>query len=146
MRLVVDASTLVAEALRERGRTLLRNPTLDLVAAAEAISETEHELRKRVDLIADRGHLDPEAAIRLMDAALAMIAARVALAEQEVYAARLEEALRRVPRDERDAPTVALAMTFDCGIWTADHDFFGCGVPTWTTETLLLHLAAGGDA
>ena len=53
-----------------------------------------------------------------------------------------EAAKRRVPRDENDWPTVALAMTLDCGIWTADADFLGCGVPTWTTETLLLHLDA----
>lgn len=47
---------------------------------------------------------------------------------------------RRIPRDPNDAPTVALALALDCGIWTNDNDFFGCGVPVWTTETLLLHL------
>ena len=51
-------------------------------------------------------------------------------------------ARRRVPRDPNDWPTVALALTLECGIWTADADFLGCGVPTWTTETLGLHLAA----
>lgn len=70
MRLVVDASTLVAEALRERGRRLLRHPTLDLIAATEAVSETEHELRKRVELIAQRGQLDVAAATHLVDATL----------------------------------------------------------------------------
>jgi predicted nucleic acid-binding protein len=35
---------------------------------------------------------------------------------------------------------VALALTLDCGIWTADQDFFGCGLPVSTTETLTLHL------
>jgi len=30
-------------------------------------------------------------------------------------------------------------------IWTLDKDFLGCGLPTWTTETLLTHLAAGQD-
>jgi PIN domain-containing protein len=42
-------------------------------------------------------------------------------------------------------PTVALALTLGgdegrCGIWTSDQDLLGCGVPTWTTETLLAHL------
>lgn len=145
MRLVVDASTLVAEALRERGRRLLSNPALDLIAPAEVVEETEHELRKRVDLIAERGHLDTETATGLLDVALAMIGARVLIAGREVYAARMEEARNRVPRDERDAPTVALAMALDCGIWTADQDFFGCGVPVWATETLALHLATTRD-
>ena len=53
------------------------------------------------------------------------------------------EAGDRVPRDPNDWPTVALAMTSGIGIWTSDRDFFGCGVPVWTTETLLTHLAAG---
>ena len=27
-------------------------------------------------------------------------------------------------------------------IWTRDNDFLGCGLPTWTTETLLAYLQA----
>ena len=53
---------------------------------------------------------------------------------------RLEEARRRIPSDPRDAPTVAVGLTLDCGIWTGDRDFFGCGLPVWTTETLQLYL------
>ena len=49
---------------------------------------------------------------------------------------------RRAPRDPRDWPTVALALTLEAGIWTADADFLGCGAPTWTTETLLLDAEA----
>jgi predicted nucleic acid-binding protein len=50
-------------------------------------------------------------------------------------------ALRRVPRDERDWPTVAAALTLDVSILTADADFLGCGVATWTVETLIAELA-----
>ena len=49
----------------------------------------------------------------------------------------LEQAHHRVPRDSNDAPTLALAL--QCSIWIADQDFFSCGVPVWTTETLRLH-------
>lgn len=146
MRLAVDASTLVAEALRARGRKLLAHPVLDLVAAADTWSETEHELRKRVTLIAERGHLEAALAAQLLDDALAMLAARVAIAPSEVYAESLEEARRRIPRDPRDAPTVALALTLGRGIWADDHDFFGCGLHVWTTETLQLHVGAGAGA
>ena len=31
-------------------------------------------------------------------------------------------------------------MTIDADIWTQDADFLGCGIPTWTTETLIAHL------
>jgi predicted nucleic acid-binding protein len=142
MRLAVDASTMVAEALRARGRAILAHPSLDLIVAAEAWSETEHELRKRVALLVAHGHLEAEPATQLLDDVLATLAVRVTLVPQEVYADRMEEARRRIPRDAKDAPTVALALTFDCGIWTNDRDFFGCGLPVWVTETLQQHLSA----
>ena len=144
MRLVVDASTLVAEVLRARGRRLLAHPDLDLAMAAEAWSEAEHELRKRTALLVERGHLEAGPAVRLLDEALAVITARVALVPHAVYSDRIEVARQRIPRDPRDAPTVALALVLGCGIWTGDRDFFGCGVPVWTTETLQLHLEDAG--
>lgn len=142
MRLVVDASVLVAEVLRARGRALLAHPRLDLVLAADTLSETEHELRQRVSLLVQLGHLEATLAERLLDEALATVAARVTLVPSEAYANHLEEAQRRIPRDPRDAPAVALAMVLGCGIWTADRDFFGRGLPIWTTDTLLRYLEA----
>ena len=59
---------------------------------------------------------------------------------RETYALERETALRRVPRDERDWPTVALAIALDAAILTADNDFLGCGCPTWTVETLSAEL------
>lgn len=139
MRLVVDASTLVAEALRARGRLLLAHPDLDLVVAAAAWSETEHELRKRTVQLVAYGHLEEAIASHLLDDVLAMLVTRVALVPATTYADQLEQARRRIPRDPADAPTIALALALDCGIWTADHDFFGCGIAVWITETLQLH-------
>ena len=141
MRLVVDASTLVAEALRARGRELLAHPALDLLVASEAWDETQHELRRRVALLAERGHLEDGEITRLLDAAVTAVTTVVTIVPEDVYASRIDEARTRIPRDPRDAPTVALALALDCGIWTGDRDFFGCGLPVWTTETLLLHLS-----
>ncbi len=141
MRLVVDASTLVAEALRARGRQLLAHPDLDLLVAEAAWSETEHELRKRVALLVKHGHLAVAPATQLLDEVLATLSERITLVPREVYSDRLAEAQRRIPRDPSDAPTVALALTLECGIWTNDRDFFGCGLPVWVTETLQSHLA-----
>lgn len=140
MRLAVDASTLVGEVLRARGRALLQHPDLDLVMAAEVWGETEHEPRKRAALLAQRGVLSETRAAQLVEDALAVIAVRVTVVPSDVYAARLDEARRRIPRDQRDVPAVALALALDRGIWAADRDFFGCGLPVWTTETLQLHL------
>ena len=139
MRLVVDASTLVAEALRKRGRELLAHPELDLVVAA-AWNEAAHELRRRVAQLVAHGHLEQATAMRLLDEVLATLPMLVTIVPAAVSDPFLEQAYRRVPRDPNDAPTVALALALECGIWTADHDFFGCGVAVWTTETLRLHL------
>lgn len=139
MRLVVDASALVAQALRAAGRLLLTDPRLDLLIAAEVSGEAQHEIRRRAALVAARLGLIGQDAAEFLRSAL-QAADRPTLWQPSGYSAYLAEAVRRVPRDPTDAPTVALALASDAAIWTTDLDFFGCGVPVWTTETLRLHL------
>ena len=43
-------------------------------------------------------------------------------------------------RDPDDWPVVATALLLDLPIWTEDQDFFGSGVPTWTTDRVELYL------
>src|SRR5699024_10040372 len=62
--------------------------------------------------------------------------------DRQFYAHNELIARRRVPRDPHDWPPVALAMTLQAGILTGDHDFLGCGCPTWTVETLREELDA----
>ncbi|MFN8635557.1 MAG: PIN domain-containing protein [Chloroflexota bacterium] len=140
MELAADASVLVAELLRARGVNLISNPALSLNLSAHAWSEVRHELPRRVAAGELRGRFSShEAAIALRDA-LALVERFVVVGPESTYVQWQSIARRRVPRDENDWPTVALALTLESGIWTADADFLGCGVPTWTTETLLLHL------
>ena len=47
-------------------------------------------------------------------------------------------------RDRSDWSYLALALTFDCPIWTEDQDFFGSGVATWTTDRVEIYLS-GSD-
>ncbi|MDJ0690039.1 MAG: PIN domain-containing protein [Xenococcaceae cyanobacterium MO_188.B32] len=70
-----------------------------------------------------------------------MAEAKVFVVPHEVYAAYETIARNRIPRDPNDWFTVALALTLEAAIWTSDNDFLGCGVATWTTDTLLTHLA-----
>ncbi|HSW06511.1 PIN domain-containing protein [Aquabacterium sp.] len=44
-------------------------------------------------------------------------------------------------RDPDDWPALACALALSCPIWTEDADFFGTGVPTWTTSRVRLFLA-----
>ena len=48
MIIVVDASVLVSQLLRKRGRELFAHPELRCVFAEEQWQEAEHELEKRL--------------------------------------------------------------------------------------------------
>lgn len=39
-------------------------------------------------------------------------------------------------RDETDWPVFAIALGFDCDVWSEDQDFFGTGVAVWTTNRI----------
>jgi predicted nucleic acid-binding protein len=65
------------------------------------------------------------------------------VATEAEYGEHEAAARDRIPRDPNDWPTVALALSLGIGIWTNDYDYFGCGIPVWTTQTLLTHLSTG---
>jgi predicted nucleic acid-binding protein len=143
IRVIADASVLVGELLRERGRKMFLNPDLNVFVAAEQWEEAEHELHRRLGVLASRG-LDP-ARRQLLEGRVQtfLTDGAVTVVPQDQYESMRDIALRRVPRDERDWPTVAAALALDASILTADADFLGCGVATWTVETLLAELANG---
>jgi hypothetical protein len=57
MIVVADASVLVGELLRERGRKLLLHPGLRVLVAEHQWEETEHELARRLDILESRAVL-----------------------------------------------------------------------------------------
>lgn len=140
MRLVVDANILVAELIRERGRKLIARPELELYMAEQAWSETTYELNKRIEKMIDRGIFSPSVGKNLLTNAIALAEVKVAIVPHEIYAPYETVASSRIPRDPNDWFTVALALTLVAAIWTSDNDFLGCGIATWTTDTLLTHL------
>lgn len=140
MRLVVDANILVAELIRGRGRKLISRPELELYMAEKAWSETTYELNKRIEKMIDRGVFSPSVGKNLLFDAIALAEARVAIVPHEVYSDYETVARNRIPRDPNDWFTVALGLALGAAIWTLDNDFLGCGIATWTTDTLLTHL------
>lgn len=141
MRLVVDANILVAELIRKRGREVIVHPELELYMAQMAWEETCYELGKRVERMIQKGVFSQEVGQHLLTQAIALAEVKVSIVPHEVYASYETIARQRIPRDPNDWFTVALALVLQVGIWTNDDDFFGCGLPTWTTETLLSHLS-----
>lgn len=142
MKLVVDANVLVAQALRWRGRELIEHPLLRLSITDRAWDEAVHELLRRSAALERRGRLLAGQGDKLRADVLALAEVNVRQIPVALYSHLETEARRRIPRDPDDWPTVALALALDAAIWTHDNDFLGCGVATWTTDTLLAHLEA----
>lgn len=140
LRLVVDTSVLVAELLRARGRARLSHPTLKLFIPEETWGEVRHELSRRVRYVMLRIGPEPDAGAALLTRCLSAVEVNVTIVLAATYTPLEATARRRIPRDPRDWPTVALALALDAGIWTEDGDFLGRGLPTWTTTTLIRHL------
>jgi predicted nucleic acid-binding protein len=134
---VADASVLVGELLRKRGRELLSHPRLRVLVAEHQWEEAEHELSRRLGILVSRKRLTAEQRASLEHTVSDLVDTQaIEVVPHETYARLEQPAIERVPRDQRDWPTVALAMALDAGILTGDNDFLGCGCPTWTVETL----------
>jgi predicted nucleic acid-binding protein len=136
MRLVVDTSVLVGELLRARGRARLADERLELFLPEQMWHEFQHELPRRIGAFVRRRGLAVETGEQLARLCLAAVEANVAVVDEAVYAALEEDGRWRSVRDPADWPLVACALALDAGVWSADHDLFGTGVPTWSTETV----------
>ena len=136
--LVLDANILVRAVLGVRVRSLLERygKAVQFVAPDVAFEEVEEYLPA---ILAKRG-LVPELAMATFE--------RVSAIVQELplpyYAGREEVARARIgKRDPADWQVLAYALTRECPICTEDQDFFGTGVPTWTTDRVEIFLDAG---
>lgn len=144
MMLVIDTNILVGELLRERGRELIRHPSLTLYVTERILNETQYELRRRVTATVNRGRLTEAEGQMVLELATNIIENKIIVVAEANYIHLETEARNRIPRDPDDWPTVALALEMNAAIWTQDCDFLGCGCPTWTTETLLIQLRTAG--
>ncbi len=140
MRLVVDTNILVAELLRKRGRALISSQSLELFLAEKMKNEAQYELQKRIYIIVNKANLTQKEGQFQLELALGLINNRITTVPLSDYQSFEGEARKRIPRDPNDWETVALALALSAAIWTEDYDFFGCGCPTWTTQTLLLQI------
>jgi len=133
--LVLDANILMRAVLGKGARALLAKygERSGFVAPDVAFDEA----RRRLPQVIERRKLQEEPFMAYFDA----LAEVVQTVEFEVYSGF--EAIAR--RDEDDWPVLAAALALGYPIWTEDTDFFGCGVATWTTDRVELHLA-GSDA
>jgi predicted nucleic acid-binding protein len=77
----------------------------------------------------------------VVESGLESLRALVEEVPEEVTASVQAAALQLIGRrDPDDWPIVAAALVLDCPIWTEDRDFFGMGIPTWTSDLVDVHL------
>jgi predicted nucleic acid-binding protein len=133
--LVVDANVLVRAVLGKRVRSVIEAYAgrVSFFVPEAAYSEAEEHVAA---LVIKRGG-DPGKAL----AFLRSLARVVELIGSEVYGEFEAEARQRLgQRDPEDWPILASALAIGCPIWTEDTDFFGCGVPTWTSSRVEMFL------
>ena len=138
-RLVLDANILVRAVLGKRVKDIIATHAInaEFFAPEVAYDDTERHLP---EILTNRGR--PEV-IRDSLAFLGQLRESVLAVPEEVYLDHKAAALARIEqRDPHDWPILATALALECPIWTEDNDFFGAGVPTWTTDRVEIYLSS----
>lgn len=140
LAVILDANILIRSAIGRQVPRLLTTyaATVDFLAPETAFVEARRNLPT---ILRARGHTDPgeKAALAALDATADMVTAVPASS----YESMREAAWERIgARDPDDWPVLACALLLDCPIWTEDRDFFGVGVPIWTTALIELYFTA----
>jgi predicted nucleic acid-binding protein len=140
-RIVLDANILIRAVLGRRVKEIITEHAehAEFFAPELAYAEAERHLP---EILAKYSRADQ------IDEALAYLGGLQAVVlpvPEEVYESVRAAALSRIEsRDPDDWPVLAAALVIECPIWTEDRDFFGTGVPTWTTDRVELYLSANG--
>ena len=132
---VIDANILVRAVLGKRVREVIETYAGQVTFSVSEVAYAEAEEHLPALVIKRDG--DPEKALKF----LRSIRGLVELIGSEVYGEFESDARERIGgRDPEDWPILASALAIGCPIWTEDTDFFGCGVPTWTTSRVAMFL------
>jgi len=136
--IVLDANILIRAVLGRRVRQLLEiyaPKRVRFFAPDIALDDARTYLPY---LLRKRGKPDHD-----VSASLDYLGQMIERVEAEIYGIFEDQARQRLHgRDEDDWPILATALALGCGIWTEDLDFFGSGVPIWTTSRVEIFLAS----
>lgn len=133
--IVLDANILIRAVLGKRVRELIVAHAASVKFFAPDVAYAD--ARKYLPALLEKRGVESKAAMTVLD----RLENVVQLIDRELYAGVQQQALQRIAvRDADDWPVLACAMTIGCPVWTEDADFFGTGVPTWTTDRVELYL------
>ena len=129
MNLVVDANIIIRLVVGRRApidaaEAMMRGVRLSATLAQ--LEESAKVLVREFDFTNDQAIQE-----------LAGVTAAMKLLDHDVYAAFEQAARCRLHRKAQpDWPVLAAAMATDAGVWSDDRDFFGVGVPVWSSLTI----------
>jgi len=133
VRLVVDTNILVRIS---RGRAMHR--AAELRRAGATLIATENHANECVQVLIDKFGMADRDALHETARVLTVFEV-IGIAE---YGARREDADRRLPANAKsDWPGLAAALALGAGMWSDDRDYFGVGVPVWSTPNVRLAFA-----
>ena len=134
-RIVLDANIVIRAVLGTRVPALIAEygERVSFCVPTHVVTEAARSL----SVIAQKRGADPEPFLAALDAFCEV----AEFVPPEVTGPLEQTAKARIgSRDASDWPVVAAALALDCPIWTEDQDFFGVGIPAWTSATVELYL------
>lgn len=138
--LVLDANILLRAVFGIRARHILE--AYEDVAAFFSPDVCFVEAEKYITEVAERRRLDSKLAKSILE----QVSRIVEPVDQTLYQGHENLARERIERrDPHDWPVVAVALLLDIPVWTEDQDFFGSGVPTWTTDRVEVYLRGSAE-
>jgi predicted nucleic acid-binding protein len=133
--LVLDANILLRAVFGRRVRELLE--TYEDQAQFYTPDVCFQDAQRYIPEFAKQRGFDADLGLAVLD----QIGRIVEQVDRSLYEEYQNAARERIAlRDPDDWPVVATSLLLDLPIWTEDQDFFGSGVPTWTSDRVELYL------
>jgi predicted nucleic acid-binding protein len=138
-RLVLDANILIRAVLGRRVRKVILDHADRVAFFAPEVAFVDAQ--RYLPTLLEKRAVDAAAVAQAL-LLLERLETIVHPVAEDTYTAYRATAMARIAaRDEDDWPILATALALDCPVWTEDQDFFGTGVPTWTSDRIELFLA-----
>lgn len=131
--LVLDANILIRAVLGNKVSQFLItfSNTVDFFTPDSCVEEAQ----KYLPIIFEKRGMSSELPLEVFSNVKRLLK----IIDKNIYQECVIEAQQRIKdRDPLDWQTVATALLFNCSIWTEDKDFFGIGIPIWTTDRIHL--------
>ncbi|OAI49102.1 nucleotide-binding protein [Gammaproteobacteria bacterium SCGC AG-212-F23] len=135
--LVLDANILIRAVLGKRVRDLIMTYSESVEFFIPDICV--EDANKYLPILFKKRDIPVELALEVFSNIKRMLQ----VIDKNIYQTYATEAQERMKnRDVYDWPVVATALIFNCPIWTEDQDFFGSGIPIWTTDRIHIFFEA----